>query len=134
MSSTGFVRVWHFSKGWGVFDSPDTPGGVYADAQSLRLLAVADLNDPLASMGLRPGTEVEFVWSDAADDPLEGLRYEVQQAWPIGVAATPPSPPAGAFSTTFWTSEGDAGPDGLTSMREHRHEQHFRSPRSLDVM
>ena len=86
MSSTGVVRVWHFSKGWGVFDSPDTPGGVYADAQSLRLLAVADLNDPLASMGLRPGTEVEFVWSDAADDPLEGLRYEVQQAWPIGVA------------------------------------------------
>lgn len=129
MSSTGVVRVWHFSKGWGVLDSPNTPGGAYADAHSLRLQAVADLSDPLASIGLRPGTEVEFVWSDLADTPLEGLRYQVQQAWPLSVvAATPPSPPAGAFFTSFWTSEGEAGPDGLTLMREHGHERHEPSP------
>lgn len=124
----GVVRVWHFSEGWGVFDSSETPGGAYADAHSLRLQAVADLSDPLASIGLRPGTEVEFVWSDAADGPLEGLRYVVQQAWPLGMATTPPSPPAGAFSTSFWTSEGDAGQDGLTSMREHGHERREPSP------
>ena len=128
MSSTGGVRVWHLDAGWGVFDSPDTPGGAYADAQSLRLHAVADLSDPLASIGLRPGTVVEFVWSDAADTLREGLRFEVQQAWPIGVGATPPSPPAVAFSTSFWASEGEPGPDGLTSMREHGHEQREPSP------
>ena len=78
MWSVGVVRVWHFGEGWGVFDSPDTPGGAYADAQSLRLRAVADLRDPLASIGLRRGTDVGFVWSEAADDPFEGLRYQVQ--------------------------------------------------------
>ena len=30
MSSTGTVRVWHQDEGWGVIDSPDTPGGCWA--------------------------------------------------------------------------------------------------------
>jgi CspA family cold shock protein len=28
--SVGSVRVWHREEGWGVIDSPDTPGGCWA--------------------------------------------------------------------------------------------------------
>jgi CspA family cold shock protein len=30
MVTTGTVRVWHAEQGWGVIDSPDTPGGCWA--------------------------------------------------------------------------------------------------------
>lgn len=117
MSSIGVVRVWHFGDEWGVVDSQDTPGGAYATRFSLKVETVADLNRPGAPMGLRPGTEVEFEWSDPVE-PIEGLRYLVQTVWPRGAATAPPSHPARAFSTSLWNSVGDPGPDGLTVMRE----------------
>ncbi|WP_101951300.1 hypothetical protein [Mycobacterium sp. 3519A] len=30
MSAAGTVRVWHREEGWGVIDSPETPGGCWA--------------------------------------------------------------------------------------------------------
>ena len=30
MSTVGTVRVWHRDEGWGVIDSPETPGGCWA--------------------------------------------------------------------------------------------------------
>ena len=30
MNSVGTVRVWHREEGWGVIDSPNTPGGCFA--------------------------------------------------------------------------------------------------------
>lgn len=118
VSSTGVVRVWHASDaGWGVLDSPDTPGGAYATGHSLRVEAVADLSQPVAPLGLRPGTEVEFEWSETVE-PIEGLRYLVQRAWPQRAVTAPPSRPDRAFSTSLWNSVGGPGPDGLTVMRE----------------
>ncbi|WP_031332325.1 cold-shock protein [Williamsia sp. D3] len=117
MSAIGFVRVWHFGDEWGVVDSDDTPGGAYVRGYSLRVEAVADLNEPGVSMGLRPGTEVEFEWSETAQ-PVEGLLYLVEQAWPRGTARAEPARQTGAFSTSLWNSVGDPDPDGLTVMRE----------------
>ena len=117
MSSIGVVRVWHFKDEWGVVDSDDTPGGAFVRGYSLRVEAVTDLSQPVAGMGLRPGTEVEFEWSEATQ-PVEGLRYLVQKAWPRGTAGARPTRQTGAFSTSLWNSVGDPGPDGLTVMRE----------------
>lgn len=68
-------------------------------------------------MGLRPGTEVEFEWSEGVE-PIEGLRYRVQTVWPRGAATAPQSHPARVLSTSLWDSVGEPGPDGLTLMRE----------------
>ena len=118
MSSTGVVREWRFGDDWGVFDSQDCPGGAYATEQSLRVEAVADLSQPTPSMGLRPGTEVEFEWTEAVE-PIKGMRYLVADAWPRATTTTaPPLHSTRAFSTSLWISVGEPGPDGLTLMRQ----------------
>jgi len=121
MSSTGVVREWRFGDDWGVFDSQDCPGGAYATEQSLRVEAVADLSQPTPSMGLRPGTEVEFEWTEAVE-PIKGMRYLVDDAWPQATTTTaPPLHSTRAFSTSLWISVGEPGPDGLTLMRQDLH-------------
>ncbi|MGB3770484.1 MAG: cold shock domain-containing protein [Rhodococcus sp. (in: high G+C Gram-positive bacteria)] len=113
MVSIGVVREWHFDDWWGVIDSDDTPDGAYVRSQALRVEAVVD-PDHAPMMGLRPGTEVEFDWT-AADNPVEGMRYRVDRAWPRGTAAPPRE---SAFQAGLWNSVGGPGPDGLIVMRE----------------
>jgi CspA family cold shock protein len=50
MSTVGTVRVWHREEGWGVIDSPDTPGGCWAHFSHL-------WNDKIPEPG--PGEVVE---------------------------------------------------------------------------
>jgi len=35
MTSTGKVREWHDDHGWGVIDSPETPGGCWAHSSAV---------------------------------------------------------------------------------------------------
>lgn len=115
MATTGTVRVWYQASGWGIIDSAETPDGVSADAGSIRVEAVADLAG-FPMMGLRPGTDVEFEWSDVAP-PINDCRYVASVVWPLG-APPPPSRSGSAFATALWNSVGEPGPDGLTVMRE----------------
>lgn len=114
MPTNGTVQLWHQELGWGVIESEATPGGTSADASTLRVEAVADLNG-VPRMGLRPGTEVEFAWS-TVDTPINGCDYVAHAVWPA--RATPPQRPDTAYSGRLWNSVGDPGPDGLITMRE----------------
>ncbi|WP_205708570.1 hypothetical protein [Kineococcus siccus] len=70
MTTRGVVRDWHDDEGWGVIDSPQTPGGCW-----VHVSAVAVLGEP------RPGLEVAFTWERAEQD---GHHYRALRAWPWG--------------------------------------------------
>jgi hypothetical protein len=72
---TGSVRVWDAEQGWGVFDSAETPGGCWADANE-----VMPMKQPL---DLRPGSSVRFDWTDISPLLVEGFRYRAYSFYPI---------------------------------------------------
>ncbi|MFT4395415.1 cold-shock protein [Gordonia lacunae] len=114
MSTTGTVQTWHQELGWGVIESDRTPGGAFATSAAIRGEAVADLTG-FPMMGLRPGTEVEFEWSEG-ETPVDGCSHVAHLVWPPG--ESPPAPAGGAYSGALWNSVGEPGPDGLTVMRQ----------------
>jgi len=61
MRTTGTVREWHDDEGWGVIDSPDTPGGCWAH------FSVVDMQ---GYRGLTYGSRVLL----DAEDKASGLR------------------------------------------------------------
>ena len=74
MSTVGTVRVWHRDEGWGVIDSPETPGGCWAHFSHLwndlppdhRAREVVEI-----SGGFREafeGEHVDFEWEPANQD------------------------------------------------------------------
>ncbi|WP_432570132.1 cold-shock protein [Kineococcus sp. SYSU DK005] len=71
MSTRGVVRDWHDEQGWGVIDSPETPGGCW-----VHFSAAVSTQD-----GLRPGQEVAFTYERGEQD---GYRYRARRAWPWG--------------------------------------------------
>ena len=109
------MREWEQQQGWGVLDSEDLPGPVYAHQGSLRQEAVCDEKLDLPNMGLRPGTAVQFAWSSAENDPIEGCPFYADAVWPRGMT---PRPRSVLFETYLWISTGSVGTDGLTTMRE----------------
>ncbi|KZL30472.1 MULTISPECIES: hypothetical protein [Rhodococcus] len=72
---TGSVRVWYAEQGWGVFDSAETPGGCWADANE-----VMPMEQPL---DLYPGSPVRFDWTDISPSLVEGFRYRAHSFYPI---------------------------------------------------
>ena len=72
---TGSVRIWHAEQGWGVFDSSETPGGCWADANE-----VMSMEQPL---DLRPGSPVRFAWVDIGPVLIEGFHYRAHSFYPI---------------------------------------------------
>ncbi len=59
MRTTGTVREWHDDLGWGLLDSPDTPGGCWAHSSSL---------EPTALRGPVVGSDVTFDFEMGAPD------------------------------------------------------------------
>jgi CspA family cold shock protein len=43
-TATATVREWHGEEGWGVLDSPDTPGGCWAHFSHIEMLGYRALN------------------------------------------------------------------------------------------
>lgn len=59
----GWVREWHDEDGWGVIDSPETPGGCWTNFSAVRLPGYVKLV---------PGEEVLF---DYEPGPQDGFSY-----------------------------------------------------------
>ncbi|MFB9377718.1 hypothetical protein ACFFKU_11375 [Kineococcus gynurae] len=72
MSTRGVVRNWDDDEGWGVIDSPETPGGCWV------LWAAVATTTP---NGFRPGQEVAFTYEQGEQD---GYGYRALRAWPWG--------------------------------------------------
>lgn len=72
MTSRGTVRVWVDDEGWGVIDSPDTPGGCWTHVSALHVPGYRALEADQA---------VELEWEAPGQD---GYRYRAVRAWPAG--------------------------------------------------
>lgn len=72
MDTVGTVRSWSAEEGWGVIDSPDTPGGCWVHYGKVAVKGFR---------GLDPGQRVEFEWELAGQD---GFDYRAIRVWPLG--------------------------------------------------
>ena len=72
MAVRGIVRAWHDDKGWGVIDSPDTPGGCWAH--------VSDVLMP-GYPTLEAGQPVMMNYEPAEQD---GYSFRAIEVWPAG--------------------------------------------------
>jgi CspA family cold shock protein len=100
VTTRGTVREWSAEEGWGVIDSPETPGGCWAHFSHLLIAGYRSL---------RAGEQVELDWETPDQD---GYRYRAVRAWPAG--QQPVEPPIanrgeGGFRNTLTTS-WDNGP------------------------
>lgn len=92
--STGVVRLWNHDEGWGVIDSPDTPGGcwIHTTTTSTRRHA-----------GLEPGRGVRFTFERLPGQGVQdGYDYVARDAWYVGDEPhrRPPAAP-GAYRTAL---------------------------------
>jgi CspA family cold shock protein len=87
MVSHGVVRAWNADEGYGVIDSPETPGGCWAHFSSI----VMD-----GYRSLIPGDQVAFTCEEAKQD---GYEYRATQVWPAGARARQASADDPAAST-----------------------------------
>lgn len=79
----GIVRVWH-QDGWGVIDSPETPGGCWAHFSDLDVPGFKELLD---------GHSVTFTFEPANQD---GYSYRALHVWSQGPEPQPwPGPSEG---------------------------------------
>lgn len=102
MTTQGTVRLWLDDEGWGVIDSPETPGGCWTHFSSVLVAGYHSLS---------PGQAVELEW-EAFDQ--DGYPYRAVRVWPADqqpvVQAPMPAEPGGAYSSTLtFTPDRDAG-------------------------
>jgi CspA family cold shock protein len=71
--ATGRVREWRGEVGWGVIDSPDTPGGCWTHFSAIMMDGYRALGD---------GDTVSFDYEHAAQD---GFGFRALRVWPSGV-------------------------------------------------
>ncbi len=67
----GIVREWHSAEGWGVIDSPNTPGGCWAHQSHLDMEGFRDLH---------AGQQVELTFDDRRGQdgcPFRAIRVVV---------------------------------------------------------
>jgi CspA family cold shock protein len=76
----GVVREWDEDQGFGVIDSPDTPGGCWTHFSAI----VMDGNRSLTA-----GDPVAFTHEDG---PQDGYDYRAILVWPSGVEPGTPPP------------------------------------------
>ncbi|ALE07295.1 cold-shock protein [Arthrobacter sp. ERGS1:01] len=99
MNTVGTVRFWHDDEGWGVVDSPQTPGGCWAHFSNV---AVAGYRK------LTPGETVHLGWEVADQD---GYAFRATRVWPSDrrpVDDAPDQNPDGIYSSSL-TITYDAG-------------------------
>jgi CspA family cold shock protein len=69
MRTTGIVRQWSADEGWGVIDSPATPGGCWAHFSSVRATGYREL---------QPGDAVTLEFETGRQD---GYAYRAVTVW-----------------------------------------------------
>jgi cold shock protein len=90
MQSVGTVREWHSDEGWGVIDSPDTPGGCwvhFADLWNDGIPPPGPGEVVQVSGGYREvfeGETVDFDWEPAAFPGQDGYSFRATTARPRG--------------------------------------------------
>ena len=72
MVVSGVVRVWHDDKGWGVIDSPETPGGCWAHYSMVLVPGYPTLE---------PGQSVILDYETFEQD---GYSFRAIELWPAG--------------------------------------------------
>ena len=70
VTTHGTVRFWHDEEGWGVIDSPDTPGGCWTHFSVVAVDGYASLS---------AGQAVRLEWEPADQD---GYRFRTVRTWP----------------------------------------------------
>ena len=67
------MREWHNDLGWGVLDSPETPGGCWAHYSVIesRLLAQVDGSEVSEYKGVAVGESVELEWEAPGQDGFD---------------------------------------------------------------
>jgi CspA family cold shock protein len=93
---TGTVRVWYRDEGWGVIDSPDTPGGCFAHFSHLWSdeMPNAGPGETLdVSSGFKElfeGETVDFEWEHtAAPGSQDGYSFRATTVHPRNRQAPP---------------------------------------------
>lgn len=76
MTTVGLVREWDNEEGWGVIDSPQTPGGCWAHYNDVAVAGYKSLD---------PGQSVHLEWEAVEQD---GFAYRAVRTCP---RAIPPS-------------------------------------------
>ncbi len=72
MRISGVVREWHADEGWGVIDSPETPGGCWAHFSSVHMPGYR---------ALRAGQSVTLNYEPGDQD---GYSFRAIKVWPAG--------------------------------------------------
>lgn len=78
MTSTGVVAVWSGEEGWGVVESPDTPGGCWVHVGMLWAITLPPTREHEtvhitgSSVDLVVGETVDFEWEQI---PQDGYNY-----------------------------------------------------------
>ncbi|MGH3629266.1 MAG: cold-shock protein [Sciscionella sp.] len=100
MTTRGIVRFWLDEDGWGVVDSPETPGGCWTH---FSVICTAGFRS------LAVGQEVELEWEAPGQD---GYPFRAVRTWPTGQEPIEPphnpEEPGSAFHSTLtitWDSE-----------------------------
>ena len=91
-TTTGSVRSWFSEEGWGVIDSPETPGGCWAHFSNVMVLGYKSLTG---------GQLVNLDWEPADQD---GYRFRALRVWPTGTDPMETPPVTGhssAYSSTL---------------------------------
>ena len=101
MSTVGTVRVWHRDEGWGVIDSPETPGGCWAHFTHL-------WNDNPPDHG--PGEVVE----------ISGGFREAFEGEPVDFEWEPANQDVYAFRAISVRPRGRSAPHRLATYRGRR--------------
>src|SRR4051812_30956794 len=73
MVVTAKIREWHTDLGWGVIDSPETPGGCWAHFSAAAVSGYADFGS---------GEAVSLEWESPGQD---GYSYRAVRFWPLGI-------------------------------------------------
>lgn len=99
----GIVREWYDDEGWGVLDSPATPGGCWAHYSSVRMTGYK---------ALVPGAQVHFEFEAVRQD---GYDFRTTAVWPAGVEPGSPdptvmTPPGVGYSSSLVLELGSPDP------------------------
>jgi CspA family cold shock protein len=92
MTIVAAVRVWHDEDGWGVVDSPDTPGGCWVHYSHVAMAGWRSLT---------PGQLVELDYESALQD---GYAFRATCVWPHGTRPDPPPEAAPGPSAAYRSS------------------------------
>lgn len=101
MFSVGTIRFWDTEQGWGVIDSPDTPGGCWIHHST---------PSTARHQGMEPGRVVNFAWRRVPGEGVQdGYDYVATDAWYFGEEPVrrAPSTARGAYTTRLTISFDD---------------------------